>query len=141
MPTENRKPRAVIDTNVYVSALNFTGRPGEVLDLLMKGEVEVSISPFILAELEKILRERFEWKTEQIRRALIRIKGKTILVHPKVKVSAVTQKDDDNRILECAVEAEVEYLISGDKKHLLPLQQYQRIKILSPAEFLRIFLS
>ena len=140
MPIENKKPKVVIDTNVFVSGLNFAGRPSEVLELLMKGEIETFISPFILAELERILRERFEWRTEQIHRVLIRIKTKTIFIHPKVKISMIKEKDDDNRILECAVEAEVDYLISGDRKHLLPLKEYQGIKILSPTDFLRVLL-
>ncbi len=141
MPTENKKTKVVIDTNVFVSALNFAGRPNEVLELFMKGEIEVSISPFILTELERILRERFEWRAEQIQRVLNRIKAKTILVHPKAKISAIKEKDDDNRILECAVEAKVEYLVSGDRKHLLPLRDYQGVKILSPAEFMRVVLA
>ena len=141
MLTENSKLKVVIDTNVFVSGLNFAGRPSEVLELLMKGKMDIFISPFILAELERILRERFEWSEEQIHRVLSRIKAKTILVHPKVKVSAVKQKDDDNRILECAVEAKVDCVISGDRKHLLPLKEYRGIKILSPSEFLLIFLA
>jgi predicted nucleic acid-binding protein len=60
-------------------------------------------------------------------------------VHPKNKVSVIKENDDDNRILECAIEGKVQYLISGDRKHLLPLKEYQRIKILSPAEFLKLF--
>ncbi len=140
MPTENRRLKVVIDTNVFVSGLNFAGRPSEVLELLMKGEIEVFISPFILAELERILRERFEWKAEQLHRVLNRIRAETIFVQPKIRLSAIKEKDDDNRILECAVEAKVEYLISGDRKHLLPLKEYQGIKILSPTEFLRTLL-
>jgi len=137
MPTESRRPKVVIDTNVFISGLNFAGRPSEILELLMKGEIEGFISSFILAELERILRERFEWKAEQTRRALNRIRANTILVEPRIRVSAIKEKDDDNRILECAVEAKADYLISGDRKHLLPLKEYQGIKILSPAEFLR----
>jgi len=136
MPTENKRPKVVIDTNVFVSGLNFAGRPSEVLELLIKGKIEVFISPFILTELERILRERFEWKAEKTHRVLNRIRAKTILVLPKIRVSAIKEKDDDNRILECAVEAKVEYLISGDRKHLLPLREYQGVKILSPAEFM-----
>jgi len=136
MPTENKRPKVVIDTNVFVSGLNFAGRPSEVLELLIKGKIEVFISPFILTELERILRERFEWKAEKTHRVLNRIRAKTILVLPKIRVSAIKEKDDDNRILECAVEAKVEYLISGDRKHLLPLGEYQGVKILSPAEFM-----
>lgn len=44
----------------------------------------------------------------------------------------------DNRILECAITAEADYIVTGDKNHLLPLKRYKNIRILSPSEFLRL---
>ena len=139
IPTVNKKPKVVIDTNVFVSGLNFAGKPSEVLELFIKGEIEVYISPFILRELERILKEKFEWDEERIQRALNYIKGKAIEVQPKFKLSVIKEKEDDNRILECALEGKVQYIISGDKRHILPLKDYKGIKILSPTEFLRLF--
>jgi putative PIN family toxin of toxin-antitoxin system len=140
MPDESKiKPRVVIDTNVLVSGLTFKGQPREVLDLAWKGEIEVFISPFIFKELSGTLKKDFGWSKEQIKDMIQRIKAKTISIRPKIKVSVVKEKDDDNRILECAIEGNVRYLISGDKKHLLPLKEYQGIKILSPAQFLMLF--
>ena len=140
MPGEGKtKPRVVIDTNVFVSGLTFKGQPREALDLAWKGEIEVYISPFILKELTGTLKKDFGWSNEQIRHTIQRIKSKTILIRPKIEVSVVKEKDDDNRILECAIDGEVWYLVSGDKKHLLPLKQYQWIRILSPAHFLTLF--
>lgn len=137
IPTENKEPKVVIDTNVFISGLNFTGKPSEILKLFWKGEIRVFISPFILKEAEKILREKFEWSEGQVLRILNRIKAKAIEVRPKIKVSVIKEKDDDNRILECAVEGKAQYLISGDERHLLPLKEYQGIRILSPSEFLK----
>lgn len=137
IPTENKEPKVVIDTNVFISGLNFTGKPSEVLKLFWKGEIKALISPFILKEIEKILREKFEWSEGQVQRILNRIKAKAIEVRPKIKVSVIKEKDDDNRILECAVEGKAQYLISGDERHLLPLKEYQGIRILSPSEFLK----
>ena len=140
MPDESKtKPRVVIDTNVIVSGLTFKGQPREVLDLAWKGEIEVYISPFILKELTGTLKKDFGWSNEQIKDTIQRIKAKAISIRPKIKVSVVKEKDDDNRILECAIEGDVRYLISGDKKHLLPLKEYRGIKILSPAQFLMLF--
>ncbi len=51
MAAGSRKLRVVIDTNVFISGLNFGGKPGEVLDLLIKEEMNVFVSPFILSEL------------------------------------------------------------------------------------------
>jgi len=132
------KPKVVIDTNVFVSGLTFKGKPRGVLDLIWKGGIEVYVSPFILKELEETLEEDFGWGRERIEAALNRIKGKAIQVQPKTKISVIKQKEDDNRILECAVEGKAQYIVSGDKRHLLPLKEYKGIKILSPAEFLRI---
>ena len=140
MPAESKsKPKVVIDTHVFVSGLTFKGKPREVLDLIWRGDIEVCISSFILKELEEILKKDFGWDRDQIKHTIEKIKAKTILVRPTDKVSVIKENDDDNRILECAIEGRVQYLISGDRKHLLPLKEYQRIKILSPAEFLKLF--
>jgi uncharacterized protein len=139
MPEENKtKCRVVVDTNVFVSGLTFKGKPREVLDLAWQGEIHVYISSFILKELEDALREDFGWSREEIRYTIGKVKAKTTLINPKTTISVIKTKEDDNRILECAVEAEVQYLITGDKNHLLPLEKYQGIKILSPADFLRL---
>ena len=140
MPVESKlKPKVVIDTNVFVSGLTFKGKPREVLGLAWKGEIEVCVSPFILNELADSLKEDFGWSNDEIKNTIERIKSQTILIWPKINISLIKQKDDDNRILECAVEGNVQYLISGDKKHLLPLKKYQGIKILSPTAFLKVF--
>jgi len=128
----------VIDTNVFVSGLTFKGKPREVLDLIWRGDIEACISSFIFKELEETLKKDFSWDRDQIKHTIEKIKAKTILIQPKNKVSVIKENDDDNRILECAIEGRVQYLISGDRKHLLPLKEYQGTKILSPAEFLKV---
>lgn len=139
MPIGNKtqKPQVVIDTNVFVSGLNFRGRPREVLDLAWRKQIEVYISPFILEELKRVLEEDFGWNKERIERTIERIKEETVQVQPKIKISAIKEKEADNRILECSIEGKAEYIISGDRRHLLPLKEYKGIKILSPAQFLR----
>jgi len=140
MPAESKsKPKVVIDTNVFVSGLTFKGKPREVLDLIWRGDIEACISSFIFKELEETLKKDFSWDRDQIKHTIEKIKAKTFLIQPKNKVSVIKENDDDNRILECAIEGRVQFLISGDRKHLLPLKEYQGIKILSPAEFLKLF--
>lgn len=139
MPSENKilKPKVVVDTNVFISGLNFKGTPREILNLIWEGEIENCISPFILQEIEKVLEKSFDWDKITIKKVLKKIKEKSKVVYPKTKISIIKEKKDDNCILECAIAAEVQYLISGDKKHILPLKKYKEIKILSPAEFLQ----
>ena len=139
MPAGSEKVKVVVDTNVFISGLNFAGKPGEILELLIRDEIEVYISPFILSELESILRGRFEWADEQVNRVLDMIKAKAIEVKPDLRLSVIKEKDADNKILECAIEGKVDYIISGDKRHILPLREYEGIRILSPDGFLRLW--
>ena len=139
MPAGNRKLRAVLDTNIFISGLNFAGKPGEILDLFIKGEIEVIVSPFILFELESILRDKFGWDDNHISRVLNLIRSKAIEVQPKHKLSIIKGKAADNRILECGVNGKVDYIISGDKRHILPIKEYSGIKIITPDEFLRLW--
>jgi predicted nucleic acid-binding protein len=59
------------------------------------------------------------------------------LVFPVERASGATADPDDEMILECALAAEADFIVSGDKKHLLMLREFQGIPIVSPAEFLR----
>jgi predicted nucleic acid-binding protein len=60
------------------------------------------------------------------------------LVEPTERITLVTAKDDDNRILECAVAARADYLVTGDKEHLLPLRSIGPTQIVAPAAFLAL---
>ena len=56
-------------------------------------------------------------------------------VFPQITINLIKDDPDDNAILECAFTAEVEYIVTGDS-HLLTLESFKGIKILSPSEFL-----
>ncbi len=130
------KIKVVIDTNVFISALLFGGNALEIIRLFLKGDIEVYLSPFIIEEVTRILREKFLWEEAKIEKILELIRSKTKEVYPQVKVSIIKSKDEDNRILECALESKVDYLISGDKRHILPLKEFKGIRIVSVSEFL-----
>ena len=138
MPTASEKLRVVIDTNVFVSGLNYPGTPNQVLVRFIRGEMALYISPFILGELERILTEKLRWSSQRTQATLNLIRAKAILVDPKSTVSVVTRKDDDNRILECGLDAQAQYIVTGDRKDLLPLKHFQGIQLVSPAEFLGV---
>jgi len=131
--------KVIIDTNVFISGLNFSGNPGEILKLFRMGEIQVYISPFILKEIKKILFGKFKWSERKTDKAISLIKRRAYLIKPKKSLSIVKKKDSDNRILECAVDANVQFIISGDKKHLLSLKEFEGIKIVSPTDFLNVF--
>ncbi len=128
--------KVVADTNVYVSAIVFGRTCEAILALARAGVVELFISPAIQKELRSVLAQTFDWEEFQIREALDEINSLASLARPSVKLAGILSHDPDHRILECAVAAEADYLVTGDKKHLLPLKTFRGIAIVSPREFL-----
>ena len=134
---KQKKVKVVLDANIIISGLIFQGKQRQVLNLFYKGSITVCISPPILKELGNVLYKKFNWDKKRIHNTIVRIRNKAIQVKPREKISAV-KEDADNRILECAFESHCRFILSGDKKHFLPLKQYKGIRILSTAEFLKI---
>lgn len=131
--------RVVLDPNVLLSALVFPGsKPDQVLQRVRSGEVELFLSSFILAELERILRDKFRFTKRQTGERVTVIRRMAALVEPAERIALVAAKDDDNRILECAMAARADYLVTGDKEHLLPLQCIGTTQIVTPAAFLEL---
>ena len=124
--------RVVLDTNVYISAVLFGGKPERIRLLAKEGEIEVLVSEAILFEIAEILRRKFRWTSRKISHLIDDIRQYTILITPCRRISRIKEDEPDNRILECAVEGEAHYIVSGDKRHLLPLKEYRGIKIVSP---------
>jgi len=134
---KNPEAKVVLDTNVYISAILFGRKPEEIRKLSQEGKIEFLVSEAIIAEVAEVLRKKFDWESWQISQIINEIRETTTLVIPGQTLSVIKKDEGDNCILECAAEGKAQYIISGDKRHLLPLKEYQGIKILSPAEFLR----
>jgi putative PIN family toxin of toxin-antitoxin system len=129
--------RLVLDTNVFISALVFPGsRPDQLLQRIRRGEFSLFVSPFILDELDRVLREKFRYGKREAAALTDAICGMATCVRPTERMQIVSANDDDNRILECALAADADYLVTGDKEHLLPLQSLGRTQIVTPAQFL-----
>jgi len=120
-------PRIVADTNIYISALNFSGKADEVLALGRAGA--------ILDEIGGVLARKFRWSATRVREARAAIGDFTVLVHPREPVSVVREDEADNRILECALAAGADAIVTGDH-HLLELRRFGGVRITTPREFL-----
>jgi putative PIN family toxin of toxin-antitoxin system len=127
--------RIVVDTNVIVSALVFGGVPRQVLDLALTGICSFYFSEPIQTEVERILEGKFGWSPKEIHARGRPIWRSGTRVNPHVSLAVVTEDPDDDRILECAVAAEADAIISGDR-HLLRLGSFQSIPIEAPRQFL-----
>jgi uncharacterized protein len=128
-------PRIVADTNIYVSALNFAGTADEVLALGRAGVIEICISAAILDEIGSVLARKFHWSAARVREARAAIAHFTVLVYPEESLSVVSDDEADNRILECALAARPDAIVTGDR-HLLRLKRFRGTRITTPREFL-----
>jgi putative PIN family toxin of toxin-antitoxin system len=128
-------PRVVADTNVYIFALSFAGTADEVLALGRAGVIEVFVSPPILDEIEGVLLRKFRWTAPRVREAARAIRSCAAVVTPEESVNVVREDEPDNRILECALAARADVIVSGDQ-HLLKLKRFRGILIASPGGFL-----
>ena len=130
--------KVVLDTNVLISAIAFGGNPRIILEAILRGEPKLFLSDFILDELKGVLqRPKFGFPPDVIRGVISELNAIGYIVNPSVRIRKIREDPSDNRILECAVEANAEYLISGDI-HLLSQKVYQNVKIVSSTEFLKI---
>lgn len=132
-------PKAVFDTNIYLSAVIFGGNPQTCLELARGGEIILFSSRAILLELAEKLREKFLWEETDIQEIIEGLLVFVKLVSPQKTIKIIKTDPQDNRILECAQEVKADYIVSDDKRHLLSLKMFKDIPILSAKEFLDEF--
>lgn len=128
-------PKVIIDTNVLISAIGFGGRPRVVLLLAIEGKIKGITSRVLLAELHEVISKKFPKLGSQLLIIEEQIKEKFIIVQPKKSIN-LARDEDDNRVLEAALEGGCDYIISGDED-LLNLGKFKNIKINTPDEFLK----
>jgi putative PIN family toxin of toxin-antitoxin system len=128
----------VLDTNVIVSAVIRPGsNPDKVLGAFLDGRYEVIASPALLSELQKVLeRPRIARRGPRSQEETTQLLS-SVLVEPSLMLNVIAADPADDRVLEAAVAGEADYIVSGDR-HLLDLNAYQGILIVSPAVFLAI---
>ena len=129
--------RVTLDSNIYISALVFGGKPKRILEMAIEGQVEIAISDAIIAEVRRHLPAKFGWSDERTTEAVESINEYAVHVTPSLQIDAVPADPDDNRVLECAVAGECEYVVTGDGD-LLRMGSYESIRILRVGEFLEL---
>lgn len=131
--------KVVLDSNIYLSGLIFSdSNPALILDFAQKGKFELYCSDFIIKEIHRNLIIKFGYNETMAEQFIEEILKITKIIIPRRKVKIIKVKKDDNRILECALAAKADYLVTGDKKHILPLRKIVGTKIISAADFVEI---
>lgn len=130
--------RIVLDSNVIVSAFLFGGPPARLLEHAVAGAVQCFTSLPILDEVRDVLqRPKFGLSPGQALSLIEELHDLCEVVTPKERIRAVTADPDDNAVLECALAAEADLVVSGDS-HLLDLRKWRRIRMMSPAAALKV---
>jgi uncharacterized protein len=130
----------VVDTNTVISGLFWKGAPRQVLDLARSGTFTLFTSPDLLAELGRVLeRQKFSARLAlanlSVEELVLGYASLAITVRPQ-KIAPVIKADpDDDQVLACAKTANAEIIASGDS-HLLDLNEYEGIKILTVNQLL-----
>ena len=126
--------RAVLDTNVVVSAhLKPGGREAQIFLLALAGMFQMCVSEPLMEEYEGVLqRARLGLAPKKIGDSLRAIRRSADLVHPQESLH-VTQDPEDNKVLECAVSAGADYVVTGNLRDFPA--HFQGIKVVSPREF------
>lgn len=130
--------RAVLDTNVIISGWLFHGPERRVIEWAARHDFELVVSEFILAETESAIARKFGWYRSQIEEAANELRMIATIINPPRSLSVIADDHSDNRILECAVNASADYLVTGDRKHLLPIGEFEGVRIVRAPEFLAV---
>jgi putative PIN family toxin of toxin-antitoxin system len=127
-------PLLVLDSNVYISAVLFGGKPRRIIDSALAGHVRLVVSAAILEEVERVLSGgKFQFSAAAAREIVAEIASLAEICETVEKVRRIKKDPADDRILECALAACADAIVSGDS-HLLILQRFRAVPILTPAE-------
>lgn len=130
--------KAILDTNVVISAIIFGGKPRRVLNLAIEGKISLFFSEPMFEEIREILGGRkFRFTAPQLLAVERELEAISDTVCPDKSIKIVKDDPDDDVFIECAIATDADYIVSGDK-HLLNLKSYGKIKIVNAAEFIEL---
>ena len=144
MPASAHRPqpalRLVLDTNIVVAGLLWNGPPRRLIEWAIEGEaIELFSSPVLLDELAHTLGySKFTRRIESFSTSIAALVAQyTALVSLVMSASVprvVTNDADDDHVIAAAVAARAELIVTGDRKHLLPIGTHQGIAIVTARE-------
>ena len=128
--------RVVFDTNVLISAFVFPGgAPESAYRAALSGRITLVTSPPLLAELGRVLTDRFGWEDAMVEGAIAQVARIGTVVRPRDTLSVIEQDPADDRVLEAAREGAADVIVSGDR-HLLRLGSWETIRVVRVADLI-----
>ncbi len=132
------KTKVLLDTNIFISAVGWKGKPKVIFEKCLNGELELVTSPEQMEELQRVLEyPRLQFTEKQKETFISLILEIATMVEITGKVKVIEEDPDDDIMIETAVVGNVDYIISGDP-HLLKLKEFAKVKIVTANEFLGI---
>ena len=128
----------VFDTNVLFSGTAWKGAPFRCLELARARQLEGITCKPILDELAEKLAAKLHFSDEQVGETLADLLSFLRLVRIPGTLRAIPADPDDDKVIECAVAGGASHIVTGDRRHLLPLGSYQGIVILDASRLAAI---
>jgi len=133
--------KVTLDTNILISGTFWTGDSFKILNLIDTNKIKCVLSEEILKEYNKVINseeiiDKVENKKLITLKIIEKVISNSIIIEPKIKIN-ISEDPDDNKVLECAIEGSVDYIITNDA-HLLKIKEYKGIKIINSAKFIKI---
>ena len=131
------QPVVVYDTNILFSSILWSSKPNYCIELARQNTVKGLTCQEIIEELVEILRTKAKFSPSQLIDTTEELLSFLRLVKITNTLKVVEADPDDDKVIECAVAGSATHIITGDRRHLLPLGSYQGIVIITAADFLR----
>ena len=128
--------KVIIDTNVFISGVFFSGAPYKILEAWRDGKVQFVVSREILQEYQRVLETLGEeFPGVDVSGILELLTVKSELIAAPALLEAVCVDPDDDKFLACALASKVKHIISEDK-HLLKVSGYRGVEVVKPRKFI-----
>jgi putative PIN family toxin of toxin-antitoxin system len=130
--------KIVIDSNIFVSSFFWGGNPQKIFDRVINGLDELFITDEIIDEIESVMGSRkFNANMSEIEDYVKIIEKYSKKTVSKNVSESISRDKDDDKILQCGFDGNVDFIITGDKD-LLVFKEYKAIKIMTPKDYLEI---
>ena len=131
-------PRAVLDTNVLVSAIISDGKPRTLFKKGINGQFSMLTSEPLMKELARVLRgPKFKTSPSETRRVTRAFLNSAEVVQVKSKIEVVKEDPKDDMIIETAIDGHADFIVTGDR-HLLNLGSFRNINITTVEKALKL---
>lgn len=133
--------KVILDANVFISFLLTSGPTiSQIFKLWGEKKFTLLVTDEIILEIQQVLERLVVAKLikKQEATALLRRLKKEAEITTSLSQINISPNKKDNRYLACAKDGKADYLVTGDKKHLLPLKAFAKTKIVTPAEFVEV---